>query len=158
MDETIRNYLYIVCVALGIYLVLYLVMKINIALIRKDTQKQITAYKDMLAHRMEIENSGLDKIKKECESLRKENENLRITVQAYSQKPGRRELQRLNIYQSAIDNLLTNTPGFGTAWQVALKNSEDEFAKTDSGILPFIRKLIPMKASTAEVVETDNGK
>jgi hypothetical protein len=59
---------------------------------------------------MDIEAEGLSKLKAENESLKKANENLRITVNTYSQKPGRKEISRLQVYQLAVDRLTINSP------------------------------------------------
>ena len=97
------------------------------------------------------------RLKSENEKLKKENENLRISIQTYSQKPGRKELQRLQVYQTAVDRLIINSPGFGAAWQAALKDSEIEFEKTYIGVQPFIKKLIPMKTDAAVIKEIDES-
>ncbi|MCK9303184.1 MAG: hypothetical protein WCQ66_08130 [Sphaerochaetaceae bacterium] len=118
-------------------------------------------YKEMVTDRMDIEAEGLSKLKTENESLKKANENLRITVNTYSQKPGRKEISRLQVYQLAVDRLTINSPGFGAAWQAALKESEDEFQKTYVGVQPFIRRLIPIKTDASvlpEKVEVDDSE
>jgi hypothetical protein len=84
--------------------------------------------------------------------LKMQNENLRISLRTYAQKPGRKEIARLQVYQQAADRLTINSPGFGAAWQAALKESEDEFEKTFYGVQPFIRRVIPLKNSDAHVV------
>ena len=111
----------------------------------------------MLTDRMEIESEGITRLKSENEKLKKENENLRISIQTYAQKPGRKELQRLQVYQTAVDRLIINSPGFGAAWQAALKDSEIEFEKTYIGVQPFIKKLIPMKTDAAVIKEIDES-
>ena len=151
MSDQMMKYLYIVSAAIGVLFLLYIVMRMKMQMVKKLCEKEIDGYKKMLLHKMEVESTGLETLRLECESLKKQNENLRISLQAYSQKPGRKELQRLNIYQTALDNLLMNTPGFGTAWQMALQQSEEDFAKTDKGILPFIKRLIPMKVNASEM-------
>lgn len=119
----------------------------------KAAQADVERYKKMLTDRMEIESQGLAKLKEENESLKKQVENLRITVNTYSQKPGRKEVERLQVYQKAVDRLTLNSPGFGAAWQAALKESEEEFRKTYLGTQAFIRRLIPFKTD-AEVLAT----
>ena len=47
------------------------------------------------------------------EELKRQNENLRITVSTYSQKPGRKEIARLNVYQTAVDRLTINSRASG---------------------------------------------
>jgi ribosomal protein L29 len=118
----------------------------------KEHAKEIARLKTMLTDRMDLESEGLTKLKQENADLKKQNENFRISLTTYAQKPGRREVARLQVYQKAVDRLTINSPGFGAAWQAALKESEEEFEKTYLGIQPFIRRIIPLKGSDATVV------
>lgn len=119
---------------------------------QKEHAKEIARLKTMLTDRMDLESDGLTKLKQENAELKKQNENLRISLNTYSQKPGRKEVARLHVYQKAVDRLTVNSPGFGAAWQAALKESEDEFEKTYIGVQPFIRRVIPLKNTDAQVV------
>ena len=118
----------------------------------KAHKLEIARLKTMLTDRMDLESDGLTKLKGEIAELKTQNENLRISLRTYSQKPGRKEVSRLHVYQQAADRLTINSPGFGAAWQAALKESEDEFEKTFYGVQPFIRRVIPLKTSDASVV------
>lgn len=113
---------------------------------------EIARLKAMLTDRMDLESEGLAKVKQENEELKKQNENFRISMNTLSQRPGRKEIARLEVYQKAVDRLTINSPGFGPAWQAALKESEQEFEKTFFGIQPLIRKVIPLKDSDVKVV------
>lgn len=120
----------------------------------KAAHKAETArLKEMLNDRMDLESTGLSSLKVELERLRKENENLRLTVAALSQKPGRKEVQRLQVYQEAIDKLTVSSPGFGAAWQTCLKEAEADMERTYTGGLPFFRKLVPQKRASAPQLE-----
>ncbi len=136
-------------IGLGIGLVVAIIVLIIMAIKRSGDKKAATKEQErlkmMLADRMDLESDGLLKIRSENEELKKQNENLRITVNTYSQKPGRKEIARLNVYQTAVDRLTMNSPGFGAAWQAALKESEAEFEKTYVGTQSFIKRLIPVK-------------
>ena len=149
-------------IGLGIGLVISLIVYIWQRIGRSDSEKksktEIARLKNMLADRMDIESEGFKKIKAENDELKKANENLRITNAALSQKPGRAEVQRLQIYQQAVDRLVINSPGFGAAWQSALKESEEEFAKTYTGTQAFWKKILPgktnaMLSSSSDVVD-----
>ena len=118
----------------------------------KEHKQEIARLRSMLTDRMDLESDGLSKLKGENADLKAQNENLRISLRTYAQKPGRKEVSRLHVYQQAADRLTINSPGFGAAWQAALKESEDEFEKTFYGIQPFIRRVIPLKSSDANVV------
>ena len=145
-------------IGLGIGLVIALIVYIWQRIGRSDSEKkskaEIARLKNMLADRMDIESEGLKKLKLENEDLKKANENLRITNAALSQKPGRAEVQRLQIYQQAVDRLVINSPGFGAAWQSALKESEEEFAKTYTGAQAFWKKILPGKTN-AKLIENN---
>ena len=134
-------------IGLVIALIVYIWQKIGKNDIEKKSKAEIARLKGMLADRMDIESEGLNKIKAENEELKKANENLRITNANLMQKPGRAEVNRLHIYQQAVDRLVINSPGFGAAWQSALKDSEEEFAKTYTGTQAFWKKILPGKTN-----------
>lgn len=119
---------------------------------KKQHATEIARLKAMLADRMDLESEGLTKVKQENEELKKQNENLRISMNTLSQKPGRKEIARLEVYQKAVDRLTINSPGFGPAWQAALKESEVEFEKTFFGIQPLIRRVISVKDNDVNVI------
>lgn len=141
-------------IGLVIALIVYIWQKIGRADAEKKSKAEIARLKGMLADRMDIESEGLNKIKAENEELKKANENLRITNANLMQKPGRAEVNRLQIYQQAVDRLVINSPGFGAAWQSALKESEEEFAKTYTGAQAFWKKILPGKTN-AKLIENN---
>lgn len=141
---------------LAFALIIWLIYMLRLHIEKKKGKSEISKLKDMLTSRMEIENDGINKIKSENEELKKFNENLRVSLQAMSQKPGRKEIERLQVYQKAVDRLTINSPGFGPAWQAALKESEEEFSKTYSGVIPFIRRVIPGKTN-AQLMDADDA-
>ena len=134
-------------IGLAIALIVYIWQKIGRADADKKGKAEIARLKGMLADRMDIESEGVNKLKAENEELKKANENLRITNANLMQKPGRAEVNRLHIYQQAVDRLVINSPGFGAAWQSALKESEEEFAKTYTGTQAFWKKILPGKTN-----------
>ena len=147
-----------VLIGLGSGLVIALIVYIWQRMARNDADRknkaEIARLKNMLADRMDLESEGLNRLKAENEELKKANENLRITNANLANKPGRAEVQRLHIYQQAVDRLTINSPGFGAAWQSALKESEDEFAKTYTGTQAFWKKVLPGKTN-AKLISQD---
>lgn len=152
-----ENILYGLAAGLIIALITYIVMAVKLKSAKSAAEKENARLRQMLSDRMELESEGVARLKKENEELRKNNENLRISMQTYAQKPGRKELQRLTVYQTAVDRLIINSPGFGAAWQAALKESEDEFEKTYTGVQAFIRKMIPLKTDAQLISEIDDN-
>ena len=141
-------------IGLVIALIVYIWQKIGRSDAEKKNKREIARLKGLLADRMDIESEGVARLKAENEELKKANENLRITNANLMQKPGRAEVQRLQIYQQAVDRLIINSPGFGAAWQSALKESEDEFAKTYTGTQAFWKKVLPGKTN-AKLISSD---
>jgi len=155
-DEEIRMQNFLIGLGIGIVLAIVLVVIMSTKRHREvlATNKETERLKRMLTDRMDLESEGLAKLKEQNEELKKQNENLRISLSTYSQKPGRKEVARLQIYQLAVDRLTINSPGFGAAWQAALKESENEFQKTYVGVQPFIKRLIPIKTDAAVLPQT----
>ncbi|MFC2821780.1 MAG: hypothetical protein ACTTJW_08355 [Sphaerochaeta sp.] len=142
-------------IGLVIAIIVYLWQHIGKNDMEKRNKAEIARLKNLLADRMDLESEGLSKLKKENEELKNANENLRITNANLSQKPGRAEVQRLHIYQQAVDRLVINSPGFGAAWQSALKESEEEFAKTYTGTQAFWKKILPGKTNAKLISNND---
>ena len=143
-------------VGLAVAVVLAVVLLSKAASAKKEAKAEVEKYKRMLQDRMELESDGLTKLKGEVEELKKQNENLRISLNTMSQKPGRKEMQRLDVYQTAAERLSINSPGFAPVWQAALKESEAEFRKTFLGLTPYLRKHISTKTSDAVLIENDD--
>ncbi|MGX8681303.1 MAG: hypothetical protein ACSW74_01460 [Spirochaetales bacterium] len=142
-------------VGLVIAIIVYIWQKVGKGEIEKKSKQEIARLKNLLADRMDIESEGVTKLRKENDELKKANENLRITNANLAQKPGRAEVQRLHIYQQAVDRLVINSPGFGAAWQSALKESEEEFAKTYTGTQAFWKKVLPGKTNAKLISNND---
>jgi len=81
--------------------------------------------------------------KNEMNALRQERDNLRITVQSLNQKPGRKEIRQYFIYQTALDIMFEKAPGFAPAWQITLKEAESLFEKSERGVVPLLKRLMP---------------
>ncbi len=121
----------------------------------KEKNLEIKNLKEMLNQRMDLESDGLSKLKNENEDLKKKNENLRVTNANLMQKPGRAEIRQLQIYQKAVDRLIINSPGFGAAWQSALKDSESEFEAIYNGTQSFWKRILPGKSDAKLISEKD---
>ena len=144
-------------IGIAIAAVVALYFSVRVGKVRKEKDAEVQKYKTMLSDRMELESDGLRKVKEENEELRKANENLRVSLLVMREKPGRKEVQKLQIMQKAVDRLTLNSPGFATAWQVAMHDSEEEFQRMYSGIVPFIKRHIAGK-SEAQLVEAPDGE
>jgi hypothetical protein len=115
---------------------------------RRDLALEVSRLRRHLHDQMEISHEGAEQRKHELERLRKENENLRIAVKSWQQKPDRRELRQLQVYDRAVREISASAPGFSAHWENALKDAELEVEQMDRGLLAFARRLVqPAKRS-----------
>jgi len=108
---------------------------------RRDLRKEVDKMKDHLYTQMEISSRGNKDMLGEVDKLRKDNENLRVANATLKQKPGRQELQQLHVYDKALRILFQKAPGFAAAWESAVGEAEKDLAESESGLMPFVKKL-----------------
>jgi hypothetical protein len=116
---------------------------------RRELQAEVLRLRAHLHDHMEITHEGSRQQKLTLEQLRTENENLRVTLKAWQQKPDRRELRMLQVYDHAVHELLAKAPGFSPHWESALREADQHVAQIDSGIIAFARRLV-MPANPAK--------
>ena len=107
----------------------------------KKHKRELKEYQDHLERQMKITDAGNKTIMEDMESLKKENEHLRISVKTLGQKPGRAELRQFNIYDSALRKMMLQAPGFSSAWESALQEAEREYEESEAGFKNIIGKV-----------------
>lgn len=127
--------------ALGIFMCI--VVYVRGFLRRRELAKEIERLRTHLHTKLEIDSADNERRKNELTSLRQERDNLRITVQSLNQKPGRKEIRQYFIYQTALDIMFEKAPGFAPAWQITLKEAEGLFEKSERGVVPLLKRLMP---------------
>jgi hypothetical protein len=115
---------------------------------KREMRAEIQRLKDHVQSHIELSHEGSHQRKEELERLRRENENLRISVKAWQQKPDRRELHTLHVYDHAARELMKNAPGFASHWEAALQDAEAVIAQEDRGVFAFARRLILPRTRT----------
>ena len=75
------------------------------------------------------------------DKIKQERDNLRNMVQVLNQKPGRQELRQVQVYQKAIEIMFEKSPGFAPAWQITMKEAEEEMKRAERGIIPFFKRM-----------------
>ncbi len=126
-------------------LVIFIFEKFQVRKLNKEIQK----LKEYIQTKLEIEAELNEKKKEEIDDLKRQNENLRITLQSYYEKPRRKEIRQLLMYQKAIEVLTEKAPGFAQSWQSALKDGREEIGRIERGIIPFMKRLLPGKSHTS---------
>jgi hypothetical protein len=119
-------------------------------------KKEIKEYKEHLNRQMKITNEGSKNLEEELVRLKKENENLRVSLQTLSQKPGRAEVRLLNIYDGALRKMMMRAPGFASAWEMSLQEAEHEYQENEKGFKSIVKKVFgPSLTSNSQMHTTD---
>lgn len=109
---------------------------------RRELSAEVTRLRRHIHDHMEISHEGSEQRKRELEQLRKENENLRVAIKSWQQKPDRRELRLLLIYDRALRQVSATAPGFSAHWENAVREAEQEQEQMDRGLLALARRLV----------------
>ncbi len=78
----------------------------------------------------------------ELEALRRQSENLRVTVATLKNKTDKSEIRTLHIYDQAIRLMNARAPGFGPVWESSLSEAEFSMQQIDSGVVAWVRRTI----------------
>lgn len=125
----------------------------SILTIRKH-KRELKEYQDHLERQMKITDAGNKTLMAEMEALKKDNENLRISVKTLGQKPGRAELRQFNIYDNALRKMMLQAPGFSSAWESALQESEREYEENEAGFKNIMGKVFGSGSSHNDNTQT----
>jgi hypothetical protein len=107
----------------------------------RELSKNVSKLREHLHTKLEIDSAENERRKQEIDKLKQERDNLRNMVQVMNQKPGRQELRQTQVYQKAIDIMFEKAPGFAPAWQITLKEAEEEMQNAERGIIPFFKRM-----------------
>jgi uncharacterized membrane-anchored protein YhcB (DUF1043 family) len=116
--------------------------------------------RDLQSHlntQMKITASGNDSLTKQCEELKVQNENLRVTLAALQNKPDKAEQRHFRIQEMAVRAMREQAPGFAGAWEKAIRQAEVEMNSAENGFTKLMRKVVPglgLSASKAPEVHT----
>ncbi|HSI11370.1 MAG TPA: hypothetical protein VK961_04975 [Chthoniobacter sp.] len=96
-------------------------------------KSELSRFRRHLSDKLEIEAETMKKIKAEQEALRKENETLRVKVNALNEIPDRKLQRDLEVYARAEKRMLIHAPGFAPAWETAKSDAHSELAEEEAG-------------------------
>jgi len=130
----------------------------------RKLSKETAKLKESLYTKMQIDTKGHMTRENELEQLRKENENLRVSLKSLQQKPGRAEVRQLHVYDKALHSMLAKAPGFAPTWEMVLKEAEEEIRLTETGFSAFMRKVfvpgksLPKDTHEAKLIDYEEKK
>jgi uncharacterized protein YhaN len=141
-------------IGLGIWLFFWIRSVLRI----RELSKNVSKLREHLHTKLEIDSAENERRKSDIDTLKQERDNLRNMVQVLNQKPGRQELRQTQVYQRAIDIMFEKAPGFAPAWQITLKEAEEELQNAERGIIPFFKRMTGTPAKGHEDFEGERKK
>ncbi len=112
----------------------------------RENKRVAAEMKELQTHlgtQLKINATGNEAVLTELESLRRQNEMLRVNHATLQQKPGRAEQRLLQIQDLAIRAMREQAPGFAPAWEKALRQAEAEVEAAESGFKKLVRRVLP---------------
>ncbi len=98
------------------------------------TKRELRRLKGHLSDKLEIEAEKMSEMKEKIDSLKGENENLRMKVNSGRVQDDDQSLEReLEIYARAEKAMVVNAPGFAQAWEKAKEAALHELEAEESG-------------------------
>lgn len=124
---------------LSIGLCFSLLVMVKAWFVRRSLEKENAS---LLRGHILMHDTGHKTLASELEGLKRQNENLRITVATLKTKTEKSELRTLHIYDHAIRLMNARAPGFAPVWESTLFEAEAEMQQVDTGMIAWIRKTI----------------
>lgn len=116
----------------------------------RELNGNLKKLREHLHTKLEIDSAENERRKGETDKLKQERDNLRNMVQVLNQKPGRQELRQVQVYQKAIEIMFEKSPGFAPAWQITVKEAEEEIKRAERGIIPFFKRMTGSGSSSTD--------
>jgi hypothetical protein len=158
MEELARISDYPFLFGLAIGLVLALVFWVRAVIKTRILSAEIRKLREHLHTKFEIESADNERRKEELNQLRQERDNLRNMIQVLNQKPSKQEVRQTQVYQKAIETMFEKSPGFAPAWQITLKEAEEEMRNAEKGILPFFKRMTGSSPASYSSVSSSEEK
>lgn len=98
-----------------------------------QTKGEFRRYRKHLSDKLDLDAAQLEALKKEKETLARENENLRLRIGMLGEKPDAKIARDLEILARAEKRMVLRAPGFAPAWEAAKADAADEVAHEDMG-------------------------
>jgi hypothetical protein len=112
----------------------------------RDVRRLENELRELQGHlntQLKINSHGNQSQQKELEELRRQNENLRVSLASMQTKPGRAEVRQYQVTENAVRLMREQAPGFAPAWEKAVRQAEIEVEAGESGLKKLVRKVIP---------------
>ncbi len=97
------------------------------------TKRELRRYRKHLSDKLELEARQYEIVRREKETVGKENENLRLRIGQLNEKPEQKMLRDLEVLSRAEKRMILQAPGFAGAWENAKAAAIEELTAEDQG-------------------------
>lgn len=97
------------------------------------TKRELRRYRKHLSDKLELEARQYEIVRREKETVGKENENLRLRIGQLNEKPEQKMLRDLEVLSRAEKRMILQAPGFAGAWEGAKTAAIEELTAEDQG-------------------------
>jgi hypothetical protein len=97
------------------------------------TKRELRRYRKHLSDKLELEARQYEIVRREKETVGKENENLRLRIGQLNEKPEHKMLRDLEVLSRAEKRMILQAPGFAGAWEGAKTAAIEELTAEDQG-------------------------
>jgi len=97
------------------------------------TKRELRRYRKHLSDKLELEARQYELVRREKETIGKENENLRLRIGQLNEKPEQKMLRDLEVLSRAEKRMIVQAPGFAGAWENAKAAAIEELTAEDQG-------------------------
>lgn len=97
------------------------------------TKRELRRYRKHLSDKLELEARQYEMMRRDKESVTKENEHLRLRIGQLNEKPEQKMLRDLEVFSRAEKRMVVQAPGFAGAWEGAKAAAVEELAGEDQG-------------------------
>ncbi len=120
----------------------------------KRLNQENSELQNHLGTQLKINATGNEALQQKLDELKEQNETLRVNIHTLQQKPGKNEIRRLEIIETAISTMREQAPGFAAAWEKSLREAENHMNDAESGLKKLIHKVMPTFRSTPNTSST----
>jgi len=124
------------------------------------TKRELKRYKGMLSDKMDLDSKQNQDITKERNTLKQENENLRMQIARLNERPDNKMQRELEILARAEKQMVISAPGFAPAWEMAKSAALSQLEQEEKGqTFPqkIFRKLIGSGSSHSNVALSESA-
>lgn len=112
----------------------------------KDVRRLENELRELQSHlntQLKINASGNQTLEAQLDDMKRQNENLRVSMATFQNKPGRAEVRQYQILETAVRTMREQAPGFAPAWEKAVRQAETEVEAGENGLRKLVRKVMP---------------